>query len=374
LVKKEYDIIVYGATGFTGQLICKYLSEHKDIKNIKWGISGRDESKLKEISNHFLVDYIKADSFDISSLNNLTSLTKLIISTVGPYSLYGKKLVESCINNHCHYLDLTGEPDFVHFVENNFTIKAKEEGVILMNCCGFESIPPDIGVYYTLKQLKDKNPKINTFLKTKGKISGGTWASFLNSFSSKKPIIKQGLNKSKKTKKIFYVKELKKWALIFPVIDKHIVKKSAKTLNYGEDFSFNEYILFNSIFRIIGLIISISFIGLIAKIKFFRNYLKTFIPSGTGPTKKERLNHWFELKIFGNTKTENIVTTVSGGDPGYGETSKFISEMALCIILNYNQLNSNKGVITPAECSGELMIKRLKDAGIKFEHKITNLS
>ena len=374
MVDKKYDILVYGATGFTGQLICEYLSKHKDIENIKWGISGRDESKLKNISNHFSVDYIKADSFDIPSLNNLTSLSKLIISTVGPYSLYGKKLVESCVNNKTHYLDLTGEPEFVHFVEKDFAIKAKEEGVILMNCCGFESIPPDIGVYYTLKKLKSHDAKINTFLKTKGKISGGTWASFLNAFSSKKPIIKKGLNKSKKAKKIFYVKELKKWALIFPVIDKHIVKKSAKQLNYGENFSFNEYILFNSIFKIIGLIISVTFIGILAKSEIFRNWLKSFIPSGTGPSEKERSNHWFELKIFGNTKTEHIVTTVKGGDPGYGETSKFISEMALCIILNYDQLNSNKGVITPAQCSGELMIRRLINAGIKFDHQITDLT
>ena len=131
--------------------------------------------------------------------------------------------------------------------------------------------------------------------------------------------------------------------------------------------------MFKSLFKILGLVASIIFIGFLAKFKFFRNWLISFIPSGNGPSKEERSNHWFQLKIFANTKNQQITTTVSGGDPGYGETSKFISEMALCIILDYRQLDSNKGVITPAQCSGNLMVKRLTESGIKFEHKITNL-
>ena len=369
MVEKQYDIIVYGATGFTGKLICEYLFNHKESKMIKWAISGRNQLKLDSIGKKYNVDSFTANAFDKNSLDLITNKTKLIISVVGPYSIYGKQLIESCIDNNCHYLDLTGEPEFVHFVEENFSQKAKDKNIILMNCCGFESIPPDIGVFYTLEKLKEKNAKINTFLKTKGKISGGTWASFLNSFSTKKPIIKKGLNKSKRAKKIFYVKELKKWALIFPVIDKHIVKKSAKKIGYGEEFSFNEYILFKHFFQIIGLVISISFIGILAKFKFFRNWLKSFIPSGKGPTKEERSKHWFELKIFGTTKSKFITATVSGGDPGYGETSKFISEMALCIILDYDNLDCNKGVITPAQCAGDIMIERLIESGIKINHK-----
>ena len=370
MVNKKYDIIVHGATGFTGKLICNYIYEHEESSSINWAISGKNQKRLDVIAQKYKVDSFKANSFDKESLNLIAKEAKLIISVVGPYAIYGKKIIESCVENHCHYLDLTGEPDFVYFVEKNFSQKAEKNNIILMNCCGFESIPPDLGVYYTINQLKTNNAKINTFLKTKGKISGGTWASFLNSFTSSKPIIKKELDKDRKARKLFYMKDLKKWALIFPVIDKHIVKKSSKNIGYGEAFSFNEYILFNSIFKVIVLITSISLISILAKFSFFRAWLKSFVPSGQGPNKQERSNHWFELKIFGKTKSENIVTTVSGGDPGYGETSKFISEMALCIILNYNQLDCNKGVITPAQCSGGLMIERLKKAGIKFEHQI----
>ena len=374
MVSKEYDIIVYGATGFTGKLICEYLYTHQDTNQLKWAISGRNPSKLSILATQYKVDFIEADSFNVKSLDKITKVAKLIISVVGPYSLYGKKLVKSCVDNRCHYLDLTGEPEFVNFVEQKFSKKAKDKGVILMNCCGFESIPPDLGVYYTTKQLKDSNAKITTFLKTKGKISGGTWASFLNSFSNKKPIIKKGLQGSKRSKKIFYVKELKKWALIFPVIDKHIVKKSAKSLDYGDRFSFNQYIVFKSLLRIISLVASISVISILAKSKLLRNWLISFIPSGNGPNEKERNKHWFEVKIFAHTKSQIVRTTVSGGDPGYGETAKFISEMALCITFDNDKLNVDRGVVTPAQCAGDLMIERLKKRGIKFEYKITNLN
>ena len=368
MVNKEYDLIVYGATGFTGQLICEYLNAHKDTKEIKWAIAGRNKEKLEKIAKKYSISEIFiADSFDMKSLDIITSKAKLIISVVGPYSIYGKDLVESCANNKCHYLDLTGEPDFVQFVEKKYTKKAKDNKVILMNCCGFESIPPDIGTYYTIKKLKDKNAQITTFLKTKGKISGGTWASFLNSFTGKKPIIKG--SKNNKTKKLFYSKELKKWALTFPVIDKHIVKKSAKHLDYGDDFIFVQYVVFKSIFKILGLVLSIMAVGFLAKFKFFRNCLRSFIPSGHGPNAEKRKKHFFELKIFAKTKNENIITTVSGGDPGYGETAKFISEMALTIILNPDKLNCDRGVITPAQCAGDIMIERLIESGIKINHK-----
>ena len=108
MVNKEFDIIVYGATGFTGQLICEYLNNHKDINQIKWGIAGRNKQKLEKIANKYSISNLFiADSFNMESLDTITSKAKLIISVVGPYSLYGKKLIESCVNNKCHYLHLS---------------------------------------------------------------------------------------------------------------------------------------------------------------------------------------------------------------------------------------------------------------------------
>ena len=115
-------------------------------------------------------------------------------------------------------------------------------------------------------------------------------------------------------------------------------------------------------------------ISILAKSKLLRKWLTSFIPSGKGPNKKERKKHWFELKIFAHTESQIVTPTVSGGDPGYGETAKFIAEMALCITFDNDKLNIDRGVITPAQCAGELMIERLKNRGIKFEYKLKDLT
>ncbi|OUT37416.1 MAG: hypothetical protein CBB66_06735 [bacterium TMED6] len=374
MVNKKYDIVIHGASGFTGKLICNYLFNHIDAKSIKWAISGRNKSKLEEISLKYNVDYFIANSFEKNELDILTLKTNLIISVVGPYETYGKLLVESCLKNSCHYLDITGESSFVKYVKNNFSKIALDKNTLIINCCGFESIPPDIGTFYSIKHIKEKNLSIKCYMKTKGQISGGTWSSFLNHFNRKKIIKEKNKTKTpirKKDKILFYNKDLKKWALIFPDIDRSIIKSSSNFLSfYGDKVSFTKYMLFPSIFKIISLLIPLFFISILAKFNFTRNWLKSFIPSGTGPDKEAREKHWFDYTIVGETQTKKIITHVKGGDPGYGETSKFVTETALCIILNYDKLNMKKGVLTPASCAGDLLLNRLQKAGIQFSHEI----
>ena len=378
MVEKEYDLIIHGATGFTGQLICEYIYKHNDSKLIKWAISGRNLSKLESISKKYNIDLFKVDSFEEKTLDLVTSKAKVIISVVGPYAIYGKQLIESCVNNNCHYLDITGESSFVQYVKNNYSKKAIDANTMLINCCGFESIPPDIGTYYSVKQLNEKNIDIKCYMKTKGQISGGTWASFLNHFNSskiKKKIKANSIKKEKsKNKILFYNKELKKWALIFPDIDQYIIRSSSKLMNhYGSNVKFVKYMLFKSLVRIVGLLIPLFFISILAKFKTSKKWLESFIPSGTGPSKQQREKHWFEYILIGKTQKEKIITTVKGGDPGYGETSKFVAEMGLALILDTDQLNYKKGVLTPAACAGDVILKRLQKAGIEFSHKIVKV-
>ena len=374
MVDKKYDVIVHGATGFTGKLICEYLYNHLDIKSVKWAISGRNNKKLETISHKYNVDYFQVDSFDKKSLDNITLNSKVIISVVGPYALYGKKLVQSCVENNCHYLDITGESPFVKYVRENFTSKSVKTNTMVINCCGFESMPTDIGVYYNFKKSKQENLDVKCFLRSKGKISGGTWASFLNHFNTNKiSLNNHKINKTKKVKSFYYENDIKKWALIFPDIDRSIIMSSSKYYNYGSDFNFTKYLTFKTLWQVIGLIIPLIVISFLAKYTFTRNWLKTFIPSGTGPSKSERSKHWFNFKIISKTKKQKYITEVNGGDPGYGETSKFISEMALTIILDFDKLTNTKGVISPAECGGEALLKRLINSNIKFSHKSVNV-
>ena len=378
MVEKEYDLIIHGATGFTGQLICDYLYKHNDSKAIKWAISGRNTSKLQPISKKYNVDLFQVDSFKNKALDLITSKAKVIISVVGPYAIYGKQLIESCVNNNCHYLDITGESSFVQYIKNKYSKKAIETNTMLISCCGFESIPPDIGTYYSVKQLNEENINVKCYMKTKGQISGGTWASFLNISNTGKIKKKIQNNKPKKqdtkNKILFYNKELKKWALIFPDVDQYIIRRSSKLIDgYGKNVRFVKYMLFKSLFKVAALLIPLFFILILAKFKFSKKWLESFIPSGTGPSKEQRKKHWFEYILIGKTEKQKIITTVKGGDPGYGETSKFVTEMGLALILNKDKLNHKKGVLTPAACAGDVILKRLQKTGIEFSHKIVKV-
>ena len=370
---KKYDIIIFGATGFTGKLICDYLLNHKESKKLNIGLAARNKSKLEKIAEKFSEinpDTLVVDSFNKDSIDQMTGSAKLILTVVGPYSLYGEYLVESCIKNSTHYVDLTGEPDFVKTIREKFSNKAVSSKSIIVNSCGLESIIPDVGTLYTVNKMKSEKKNITYFLKSKGTISGGTWASFINALYSNSPIINDNSNKtsSKKIKKIFYNKTFKSWAIIFPVIDKQVVYKSSKSSNvYGDDFSFNEYMMIKTFLQVVLLIVAISLITIISRLGILKKWLLSLRPSGSGPSKKQRKRNWFKAVFVGVGKDEKIMTQLSGGDPGYGDTAKFISEIALCILNDHKNLNKKAGILTPVECTGDLMIERLKYAGIKFE-------
>ena len=173
---------------------------------------------------------------------------------------------------------------------------------------------------------------------------------------------------------MFYSKRFKKWALVFPVIDRYIVMKSSSSFKeYGKNLTFREYMLFPSLLSVIVLITGLFFISILSRYTFMRRYLLSIIPSGDGPSKEEREKNWFQSTIIGKAGDKEITTTISGGDPGYGETAKFISEMALCVLLEENKLIKNKGILTPVECTGDLMKKRLVDAGIKIDVALNEL-
>ena len=147
------------------------------------------------------------------------------------------------------------------------------------------------------------------------------------------------------------------------------MKSSKGNKEYGRQFSFNQYMLQKSFFSMISLIFMIFAISLIAKAKPIRERLKRFIPSGTGPSSEKRKKHWFEVTVVGSDVEKEVVTTIKGGDPGYEETSKFISEMALCILTDTDKLKKQKGILTAIECAGSLITKRLSRAGITIDSK-----
>ncbi len=373
-MNRKYDLVIFGSTGFTGEIVCSYINSHADAKNLNWAIAGRDREKLQSVSIDLSsrgkkIDTLVVDSFDKDAIDSMCKKTSVVLTTVGPYCIYGEYLVDSCVKHGTHYLDLTGEPQFVNRVKDKLSKDALNSGSIVLNCCGFESIPADIGSYLAVRMLGDKNIQIENYLLTRGKISGGTWASFLNSISIGSQSSERG-NKSKrkhkKSKRIFFNKRFQKWALIFPVVDRDIVRKSGIFFDYGSDFNFKQFILFKSFFSMLMLILGIATISVFSKIGFIRNWLRSYIPSGSGPSEREREKHWFRSIFVARSMKSKVEIEISGGDPGYGETAKLISESALCIIKDRDKLVNNRGVLTPMECMGDLLIERLKKNGIKI--------
>ncbi len=370
---KKYDIIIFGASGFTGKLVTNYLLLHNDTKKLKIALAGRSKKKLKNLTQKYdkiNPDILIADCFNKSSIDEMTNSAKLIISLVGPYSIYGEYLVESCIKNSTHYLDLTGEPNFVKKIRRKFS-ETKFKSIII-NCCGLESVIPDFGVLYTIKKMNSKIKNISFFFTSNGSLSGGTWASFINVLYSNQILESVKINEKnsikKNNRKIYFNNEFKKWVIIFPDIDKQIVYRSSRSdESYGKNFTFEKYMMLKNIKQLLVIILSFSFISILAKFGILKNWLLSLRPSGSGPSDNQIKKSWFKAIFVGEGNNEKVKFQLSGGDPGYGDTAKFISEIALCVTNQYELLNKKEGILTPVECTGELMIDRLKNAGIKFQ-------
>lgn len=174
----KYDIVLFGATGFTGLLIAQYIDSKAKTENIKWAIAGRDTDKLKNIQAsllHSQPDIITADIKNSTSIDNMTSKTKILMNAVGPFNLYGREVVKSCINKGTHYLDITGEPSFVADLYNNYFQSAVKNKTCVINCCGFDSIPADFAAWFTAKKLPKNEPKaLKGYIRTNATFSGGT--------------------------------------------------------------------------------------------------------------------------------------------------------------------------------------------------------
>ena len=186
-MSKEFDIIIWGATGFTGRLVAEYIFKNYSSEKLNWAIAGRDKKKLINVRDKIAdknIPIIIADSFDEVSLTKMTQRTKVICSTVGPYSKYGSLLVKSCIKTNTHYCDLAGEAQWIRKIIDTYHQEAKNKKIRIVNSCGFDSIPSDIGVYFIHKNLPDVNIKLDKISMRlsgfKGSLSGGTYASMNN--------------------------------------------------------------------------------------------------------------------------------------------------------------------------------------------------
>jgi short subunit dehydrogenase-like uncharacterized protein len=378
---REYDIVLFGATGFTGALTAEYLAGAAGPQT-RWALAGRNQRKLEATRERTKIadlPLLSADVTDPASLRAIAESAKVVITTVGPYIHYGEPLVAACAAAGTDYVDLTGEPEFVDLMWLRHHEQAERTGARIVHCCGFDSIPHDLGVLNTVNHLPEGVPlKVEGFVRAGGTFSGGTYHSAVHIMAR----LRQGRQVAAERKRLEprpddrRVKGLMElphhdptangWVLPAPTIDPQVVLRSARALpRYGPDFGYGHYIVAKRLAMLGGLTAGVGTLAALAQIPPTRKLLLKFRDPGDGPTAEQRDKAWFKVTFKGTTPSgDRVVTEVGGGDPGYGETSKMLGEAALC--LAHDDLPERAGQLTPAVAMGQALIDRLQRAGISF--------
>jgi short subunit dehydrogenase-like uncharacterized protein len=376
---RELDIVVFGATGFTGALTAEYLAAHAPA-GTKWGIAGRNATKLAAVRERLGVDVttIEADSADPASLRRLAESARVVISTVGPYVRYGEPLVAGCAEAGTDYVDLTGEPEFVDLMYVRHHATAVRTGARLVHACGFDSIPHDLGALFTVEQLPADRPiRLRGYLSVGARPSGGTFDTAVTAMSRMRQANAAHAQRRKAEPagdgrrvrgvagRPGYDSAAGSWVLPLPTIDPQIVVRSARELaRYGPDFSYGHYLAVGNPLVAVGLTAGMAGTFALAQLPPTRKALLRLRPSGAGPDAAQRAKSWFKVRFVGDAGDRRVVTEVAGGDPGYGETSKMLAESALC--LAHDALPETAGQVTTAVAMGDVLRGRLERAGITF--------
>ena len=384
MADRSYDIVVFGATGFTGALTAEYLARNAPA-GMRWALAGRNQGKLEDVRRRLGagaadVPLLRADVTDIESLRSVAEAARVVISTVGPYIRYGEALVAACARAGTDYVDLTGEPEFVDRMWLGYHEQAVASGARIVHSCGFDSIPYDLGVQFTVEQLPEGVPiSVEGFMRTKASISGGTYQSTIEILSRLRSGAKLGRERraregkpdGRQVKGVFGKPHPDEfaggWVVPFPTIDPQTVLRSASALDrYGPDFSYSHYAVVGPLPMMVGLGFAAGITVALAQIPPTRDLLLKLMSSGDGPSEEKRAKSWFSVRFAARAGDGRTVRTeVSGGDPGYGETSKMLAEAAMC--LAFDELPARSGQITPAVAMGDALRRRLQAAGIKFE-------
>ncbi len=378
--ERDYDIVVLGATGFTGELTAGYLAEHAPA-GLRWAIAGRNRDKLEAVRGRLGTDVpiVVADSSDDASLHALAASTRVVITTVGPYLLHGEPLVAACAAEGTDYVDLTGEPEFVDRMYLQHHARAVASGARLVHACGFDSIPHDLGAYFTVQQLGDTEPiTLRGVVRSNATFSGGTFHSFLGAASRAKQMSAamkerraaeprpEGRRSRAVAGKPHRDRRLGLWLLPLPTIDPFVVARSGAALPaYGPDFRYSHFAGLKTLRYTAGAVVGVGALGAAAQVPPLRKLLASRVPQGQGPSEERREKSWFTVDFEGRAGDRVVRTRVSGGDPGYTETAKMLAESALCLALDDNPPTS--GQVTTAVAMGDHLLARLQAAGLRFE-------
>ncbi|WP_431883485.1 saccharopine dehydrogenase family protein [Micromonospora gifhornensis] len=383
--ERAYDIVLFGATGFTGGLTADYLARHAP-PGLRWAIAGRNRDKLATVRDRLAavdpalaeLPLLTADVTDPDSLRAVAAATRVVASTVGPYIRHGEPLVAACAAAGTDYLDITGEPEFVDLMYVRHHAEAVRTGARLVHACGFDSIPHDLGVWFTIKHLPADVPiTVDGYVRAGGRFSAGTYHSALTAFSRTAETARAarerraveprptGRQVRAVPGKVARSRDLPVWAVPLPTIDPQVVRRSAAARpEYGPDFRYRHFAAVRRLPTVLVAGAGLGALTALVKLPPTRRWLLGRLASGQGPSPEQRARSWFRVRFVGRGGDRRVVTEVAGGDPGYDETAKMLAESALCLALD--DLPSTAGQVTPVTAMGDALLHRLTTAGITF--------
>jgi short subunit dehydrogenase-like uncharacterized protein len=395
-------IIVFGATSFVGQILCRYLHELNHDGSVNWLMAARSENKLRqlqqELGGQHVPDYRLADAANETQLRALCEEAGVIISTVGPYALYGEPLIKACVETGTDYCDLTGETQWIRRMIDRYETKARETGARIVHCCGFDSIPSDLGVWFLQQQSQQKfgihcrqvKMRVKKF---KGGFSGGTVASMMNvaKEAATDPALRREMadpyslcpadSKPRvRQSKITAVmdEDVNSWIapFVMEAINTRVVHRSNALLGHpwGQDFLYDEAVMTGdnnkgrSRAKLTAFGQPLMMLGM--AVPPTRWLMRHFLPKpGEGPSAEMQRSGFFDLIFVGHTSDGRTVRTTLYGerDPGYGATARMLGQAALCLRDDVSREDKPGGFWTPASALAEPLIPRLEEyAGLAF--------
>ncbi|MFP5252582.1 MAG: saccharopine dehydrogenase family protein [Actinomycetes bacterium] len=383
---RPYDVVLFGATGFTGRLTAEYLARNAPA-DCRWALAGRNRAKLEQVRSDLAqiepgcadLPLLHADATEPASLRAVAEQARVVASAVGPYLEHGEPLVAACAESGTDYADLTGEPEFVDRMYLAHHARAVETGARLVHACGFDSVPHDLGVWFTLGQLPTGVPvRIRGLVRSNAAFSGGTFASALTAMSRGRQM-KQASSARRRVEPRPEGRRVRTtagrphrdpvtgfWLVPLPTIDPLVVKRSAAALEaYGPDFTYAHYAAVRRLPTVLAGVGGVGALAVAAQVGPLRRTLMRRVPQGEGPSPERRARSFFSVRFVAEAAGTTVQTQVSGGDPGYDETAKMLAESALCLALDDNPPSA--GQVTTAVAMGDQLLERLQKAGLRFE-------
>lgn len=401
-MEPRYDIVLFGATSFVGKILTRRMAERhgfggSENAKVRWAIAGRSKAKLDRLRDELgpaAVDLpmVIADAADEDSLTALCEQTRVVVSTVGPYALYGEALVRACVDSGTDYCDLTGEVQWIRRMIQLYEDRAKTSGARIVHCCGFDSVPSDLGVWHlqqaSIARLGQPCQQIKMRVKAaKGGLSGGTVASMMNLIqeaASNKALRKELANpfsicppdhgsvrRQPNVSTAEFDQDLETWVAPFVMssINTRVVHRSnaLQDAPYGTEFQYDEAMIMGRGWkgraRALTMAGALGGFTLATVVKPTRWLLERFVvpEPGEGPDEKSQERGFYDLRFIGITEGGQTITTkVTGqGDPGYGSTSRILAQVAECLAFDLAE-DDKGGFWTPASLLGGKLLERLQ--------------